>query len=1141
MGARLEFGILGPLEVRDGGVPLPVGGPRQRALLSLLLCNANRVVSRDRLIDELLGGQPAESAERLLRVQISRLRRALASDGDESRVIARPPGYVLRVEEGELDLHEFERLLDDGGRALEHGDPEQAAVVLREAESLWRGRPLADLEFEPFARLEVERLEELRLLAVEERIEADLRLGRHAAVCPELEVLVDDHPLRERLRGQLMLALYRSGRQVKALDVYRDGRSRLVDELGLEPGPQLRQLERAILEQDVTLQAPRPAPHDPAVVAVAAPVRELSRTELVIAPGPQNGRRPRRGRWAIGALAIGVVVAAFAIAPDLGSSARRHQPVAGNVLALIAPGDGAVVATVRLAAPPTDVAAGFGSLWVTEAAAGDVVRVDPKHHAVLAMIPVGARPSRVIAAGGRVWVLDPVSATVSAIDPSTDTIAQTISAGSDPSDLTFSDDSLWIANRSNGTVLQLDPGSGRTRHVVRTGGDPSSLAAADGAVWVADDESGMVERISALTGRVTSAIRVGDAPAAVAATSAAVWVLDPLDATLSRIDPRRDEVVATVPVAAAPDGLALIGNALWVADKQPSMIVRLDSALHSVTKPTQTGGQPVALVGDDGLWVAADATGAGRRRGTLTATSFEAIDTIDPAANTASNVSPPLLLGMTNDGLVSLDHVSGVSGTRLVPDLAISLPTPTDAGRTYSFQLRPGIRYSTGAMVRPSDVTHSLERLFAIGSSGASWYEAIAGASACLRHPAHCDLSHGIVADDRTDTVTFHLTRPDPDFLYKLTLSFAYVLPGSTPDTQARSSLPATGPYEISRFVPGHEVVLTRNRRFREWSAAAQPAGYPNRVVLRLDGSGGSETASVAAGTTDFVANLGQIPGRSGASFALAHRAQVRVNPLTETSFAFLNVRTAPFDDIRVRRALNLALDRTRIVDSYGGALAAQPTCQILPPGIPGYRRYCPYTTDPTANGRWQAPNLALAKRLVAASGTRGMRVTVWNGAGPPPAAVDETRAAVAALDQLGYRATLRLVPGDAYFTYTNDSRNRAQVIDGGWSADYAAPDDFIGKLTCSYFVPRDGLDTTDASEYCDPRFDKQVARAAALQTIDPASADALWARLDRKLTDLAVWLPTVTPNEVDLLSSRVGNYQYNPIWGVLLDQLWIR
>jgi DNA-binding SARP family transcriptional activator len=256
VGAGWEFAILGPLEVRRGGTLVHVGGPRQRALLALLLCHANRVVSRDELIEELLAGQPPGSAGRMLQVQISRLRQALADGDGEPRVIARPPGYVLRVEPGELDMHAFEQRVAAGRQALQHGDPGRAAVLLGEAESVWRGRPLADLEFEPFARFEIQRLAELRLLAAEDRIDAELALGQHGALCPELGQLVAEHPLRERLRGQLMLALYRSGRQAEALAVFHDTRRVLDAELGVEPGPGLRQLHEWVLAADPGLELP---------------------------------------------------------------------------------------------------------------------------------------------------------------------------------------------------------------------------------------------------------------------------------------------------------------------------------------------------------------------------------------------------------------------------------------------------------------------------------------------------------------------------------------------------------------------------------------------------------------------------------------------------------------------------------------------------------------------------------------------------------------------------------------------------------------------------------------------------------------------------------------------------------------------
>src|SRR5581483_1224546 len=228
--------------------------PKQRALLALLLLSANRVVSRDRLIGELFAEQSLNSADHALRNQVSRLRKVLSpAAADAPRLVARAPGYLLRVEPGELDLEHFERLVAEGRELLADGDPSGAATALRAAELQWDGSPLADLEFEPFARIEIERLEELRLAAVEERIDAELALGRQLALVGEVEALSAEHPYRERFRAQLMLALYRAGRQAEGLEVYRRTRALLSEELGLEPSVELQELERAILVQDPAL------------------------------------------------------------------------------------------------------------------------------------------------------------------------------------------------------------------------------------------------------------------------------------------------------------------------------------------------------------------------------------------------------------------------------------------------------------------------------------------------------------------------------------------------------------------------------------------------------------------------------------------------------------------------------------------------------------------------------------------------------------------------------------------------------------------------------------------------------------------------------------------------------------------------
>ena len=255
----MDFRLLGPLEVLDQGRVLPLGGAKQRALLAVLLLRPNEVVSVDRLIDELWGEEPPSTATKVVQVYVSQLRKSLAGDKSQPVIETRPPGYAVRVEPGRLDVECFEGLLSRARRRRSAGDLEETASVLREALALWRGEALADFAYEPFAQAAIARLEELRLVALEERIEADLAVGRHAEVVAELETLVAEEPLREGLRGQLMLALYRSGRQAEGLEAYQQARRVLVEQLGIEPGPALQELEKAILRQDPVLEPPSAA------------------------------------------------------------------------------------------------------------------------------------------------------------------------------------------------------------------------------------------------------------------------------------------------------------------------------------------------------------------------------------------------------------------------------------------------------------------------------------------------------------------------------------------------------------------------------------------------------------------------------------------------------------------------------------------------------------------------------------------------------------------------------------------------------------------------------------------------------------------------------------------------------------------
>jgi len=282
----VEFRILGPLEVWHEGRPVHIEGAKERALLAFLLLHAGEHLSVDRLIDELWGPSPPPTARKSVHVRVAGLRRAIHGDA----LLTRGDAYAVRLEPNQLDLHRFEQLLSDGSEALAAGDSSAGLGTLNEALALWRGPALADFAYESFALEAIARLEELRVHALELRTEAQLALGLHARVISELEGLVVEHPFRERLRAQLMLALYRDGRQAEALEAYRSTRSEFVEELGMEPGPALQQLHQAILRQDPSLEGPLPVPERSILVA---PQNARRFAELVTLAEPLASRPSR--------------------------------------------------------------------------------------------------------------------------------------------------------------------------------------------------------------------------------------------------------------------------------------------------------------------------------------------------------------------------------------------------------------------------------------------------------------------------------------------------------------------------------------------------------------------------------------------------------------------------------------------------------------------------------------------------------------------------------------------------------------------------------------------------------------------------------------------------------------------------------
>jgi YVTN family beta-propeller protein len=364
----IEFRVLGSLEVVGEDGPLALGAPKQRALLAILLLHRGEPVSSDRLIYEIWGEEPPASAIKLVQGYVSNLRKVLG----DGVLVTQGRGYLLHAGPGQLDLDRFDSLVAEGRRALQERDARSAAARLRKALGLWRGPPLADFSYESFAQAEIARLEESRLGALEERIDADLALGEHARLVGELEALVRAHPMRERFIGQLMLALYRSGRQADALESYRISRRRLVEELGLEPSRELQQLERAMLGQDPALEPP---------------ARD-------IAPGlPAIARRARSSGLLIAAGGAVLLAVLIAVAVRLAGSGASTVRVAPNSLAEIDAQTDRVVGAVPVGTRPGAVASGSGSLWVANQDDQTISRIDPRTLRTLATIPVGSPPT----------------------------------------------------------------------------------------------------------------------------------------------------------------------------------------------------------------------------------------------------------------------------------------------------------------------------------------------------------------------------------------------------------------------------------------------------------------------------------------------------------------------------------------------------------------------------------------------------------------------------------------------------------------------------------------------------------------------------------------------------------------------------
>ena len=840
----------------------------------------------------------------------------------------------------------------------------------------------------------------------------------------------------------------------------------------------------------------------------------------------------RRGRSlvALAGVAVVVAIAVLALVFTLGPSDAGATVISANAVGLIDASGNSIDAEIPVDAAPTSVARGEGAVWVTNAADGTVSRIDPGTRSVRDTITVGSSPSGIAVGAAAVWVANHFDATVSRIDPETNTVVgDPIAVGNDPTAVAFGEGSVWVTNSADRTVSRIDPASGRVVRTITTDAVGRGIAVGGGSVWVTDESSRRVLRVDPETNAVAETISVGNGPTGIAFGERGVWVANSLDGTVSRIDPKSATVTAIVTVPGGPGAVAVGQGAVWVSAEFGQRLARIDPdvADPKVVGDVAIGNRPKGLVAAaDGVWVAVQESGQGHRGGRLIALQVGGTGgSIDPQL-TDSFFSGPHG-SVVYGGLTGFRRAGGGEGTQLVPNLATSMPDARDGGRSYTFRLRPGVRYSDGRRVRPEDFRRGLERAYEVGGwivdEGSTALTAVLGGDLCSKG-RRCDLSKGIVTTG--DTLTFRLSKPTPFFLSHL--SYLYPIPAGTPSRDIGTKpVPGTGPYAIESFVPGRQTTLVRNPHFRVWSETATPNGYPDEIVMRA-GDPGKALKAVERGEADLLQQFILRPDQIE-RLRVRHPGQLHVEPERSVVFLHLDTTQPPFTDVRVRQAVNYAIDRRRLVELGGGATFRQSTCQVIPPNIPGYIRHCPYTLDPQPTGEWTAPDLAKAQQLIAASGTRGQKVTVWTWS----EFGKEGRYLARLLRRLGYRTQLE--ERKDFGTYAGavfDPKPRPQSSIMGWfGMQYGS--DAIGVFSCG--------NPSNLSRFCDRGTDRKAARAQNRFATDPDGAARSWAQLDRELVDEAPVVPLFNLRSSWFVSKRVGNWQYHPYNGILLDQLWVK
>jgi peptide/nickel transport system substrate-binding protein len=480
------------------------------------------------------------------------------------------------------------------------------------------------------------------------------------------------------------------------------------------------------------------------------------------------------------------------------------------------------------------------------------------------------------------------------------------------------------------------------------------------------------------------------------------------------------------------------------------------------------------------------------------------------------------ILAATGDGLLGYRKTSGPAGAEIVPDLATAMPAVSENGKTYTFHMRTGVRFSppVNRQVEPSDIKFSIERLFRINSGGVGFYAGIVGAN----HYAGTRKGgiSGIVADDVTHTITFHLTQPDGTFLEYMAIPFAFAMPKGTPNKDISTDAPwrvATGPYMVSQYVPSDQITMVRNPNFHSWTPN-DPPGHLDRIEIKIGTTPEQAVNETADGQLDWYFEA--VPPDRLAELKARYPSQVHVYPRNDITFFTMNMRKPPFDNLKVRQAVNYATDRAALVKIFGGQ--GTPTENIIPPTLgAAYVKQSPYPYD-----------MAKARALVAQSGTKGMTVNVWAHSTDPVPNAAQYMASL--LDGLGYHAVVKTLDQGVYWDTISTEKDDPQMAFVQFDQDYPEGQDFIDvQLNGERIAPTGNQNQANVDI---PSLDRQIDAAREMPL--GAARDARWAKIDHAFMAYAPWVPFLNRTLPKFDSAHLHGLAFNGTYYELFTSMWL-